>query len=135
MVAVATTKRRQVLEVPGVSHGNAPIPMGVRIGNMVFSSGIMGQDPQTHQVPAGDAAKQAELMFQHVKTLVEQAGGSTDNIAHMTVFLKDNSYREHVNKEWLKMFPDEHDRPARHTLLWNLPGEMLVQCEIVAVLD
>jgi hypothetical protein len=33
------------------------------------------------------------------------------------------------------MFPNEHDRPARHTLLWNLPGDMLVQCEIVAVLD
>jgi 2-iminobutanoate/2-iminopropanoate deaminase len=109
--------------------------MGVRIGNMVFSSGIMGQDPETHQVPAGDAAKQAELMFQHVKTLVEQAGGSTDNIAHMTVFLKDNAHREHVNKEWLKMFPDEHDRPARHVLLWDLPGQMLVQCEIIAVLD
>jgi 2-iminobutanoate/2-iminopropanoate deaminase len=109
--------------------------MGVRIANMVFSSGIMGADPETHQVPAGDAEKQAQFMFQHIKTLVEQAGGTTDNIAHMTVFLKDNAYREHINKEWLKMFPDEHDRPARHTLLWNLPGEMLVQCEIVAVLD
>ena len=109
--------------------------MGVKIGNMVFSSGVMGQDPQTHQVPKDDPQGQAQLMFQHVKTLVEQAGGTTDNIAHMTVFLKDNAYREHVNTEWLKMFPSEHDRPARHTLLWNLPGDMLVQCEIVAVLD
>jgi 2-iminobutanoate/2-iminopropanoate deaminase len=108
--------------------------MGVKIGAMVFSSGVMGQDPETHSLPA-DAARQAELMFQHVRTLVESAGGSTDNIAHMTVFLKDNAYREHINREWLKMFPDEHDRPARHTLLWDLPGQMLVQCEIVAVLD
>ena len=127
--------KREVLEIPGVGHGNAPIPMGVKIGNMVFSSGVMGQDPETHQVPKDDPQKQSQLMFQHVKTLVEQAGGSTDNIAHMTVFLKDNAYREHINAEWLKMFPDAHDRPARHTLLWNLPGDMLVQCEIVAVLD
>ena len=130
-----TVSKRQVLEVPGVGHGNAPIPMGVKIGNMVFSSGVMGQDPATHQVPKDDPQKQSELMFKHVKTLVEQAGGTTDNIAHMTVFLKDNAYREHINTEWLKMFPHEHDRPARHTLLWNLPGDMLVQCEIVAVLD
>ncbi len=109
--------------------------MGVRIGPMVFSSGIMGQDPETHQVPKDDPEKQAQLMFQHVQTLVEQAGGTTADIAHMTVFLKDNAYREHVNREWLKMFPDEHDRPARHTLLWDLPGQMLVQCEIVAVMD
>ncbi len=132
---MASVTKRQVLEVPGVSHGNAPIPMGVKVGNMVFSSGVMGQDPETHSLPADDAARQAELMFQHVKTLVESAGGTTDNIAHMTVFLKDNAYREHINKEWLKMFPNEHDRPARHTLLWDLPGQMLVQCEIVAVLD
>jgi 2-iminobutanoate/2-iminopropanoate deaminase len=124
-----------VLEVPGVGHSNAPIPMGVKVGNMVFSSGVMGQDPETHQVPTDDPQKQAAFMFQHVRTLVEQAGGTTDNIAHMTVFLKDNAYREHINREWLKMFPDAHDRPARHTLLWDLPGQMLVQCEIVAVLD
>ena len=74
-------------------------------------------------------------MFQHVKTLVEAAGGTTDNIAHMTIFLKDNANREHINREWLKMFPDEHDRPARHVLLWDLAGQMAVQCEIVAVLD
>src|SRR5215510_16203376 len=126
--------KRQVLEVPGVGHGNAPIPMGVKVGNMVFSSGVMGQDHETHAVPKDDPQRQAELMFQHVKTLVEQAGGTTDNIAHMTVFLKDNAYREHINREWLKMFPDEHDRPARHILMYELGGAMAVQCEIVAVL-
>jgi 2-iminobutanoate/2-iminopropanoate deaminase len=126
--------KRQVLEVPGVGHGNAPIPMGVKIGSMVFSSGVMGQDPETHSLPP-DPARQTELMFQHVKTLVEAAGGTTANIAHMTIFLKDNANREHINREWLKMFPDEHDRPARHILLWELGGQMAVQCEIVAVLD
>ena len=126
--------RRTALEVPGVTHGGAPIPMGVRIGNLIFSSGIMGKDPADDSLP-DDPARQAELMFQNVRTLLEGAGASLDDVAHMTVFLKDNAYREHVNQEWLKMFPDEHDRPARHTLLWNLPGEMLMQCEIVAVLD
>ena len=133
-MAFHMAKKRQVLEVPGVGHGNAPIPMGVKVGNMVFSSGVMGQDPETHKLP-DDPGRQTELMFQHVKTLFEAAGGTTDNIAHMTIFLKDNANREHINREWLKMFPDEHDRPARHVLLWELAGQMAVQCEIVAVLD
>ena len=38
-------KRRSV-HVEGVEHG-APIPMGARVGNMLFSSGIMGTDPAT----------------------------------------------------------------------------------------
>ena len=125
--------RRTALEVPGVTHGGAPIPMGVRIGNLIFSSGIMGKDPADDSLP-DDPARQAELMFQNARTLLEGAGASLDDVAHMTVFLKDNAYREHLNREWLKAFPDEHDRPARHTLLWDLPGQMLIQCELVAVL-
>jgi hypothetical protein len=52
----------------------------------------------------------------------------------MTIYVKDPAYRENVNREWLKMFPDEHDRPARHTLTWDLQRGMLVQCELIAVL-
>ena len=125
--------KRQTLEVPGVSH-SAPIPMGVRMGNLVFSSGVMGTDPDSGSLP-DDPARQAELIFQHMRALLEQAGGSLDDVAHVTVYVKDNAYREHINREWLKAFPDEHDRPARHTLLWNLSGGMLIQCELVAVLD
>ncbi len=115
-----------------MTHG-APIPMGVRIGGLVFSSGIMGKDPATDSLP-DEPARQAELMFQHMRTLLERAGGSLDDVAHVTVYVKDDAYREHLNREWLKAFPDEHDRPARHTLLWDLPGGMLIQCELVAVL-
>ena len=65
---------------------------------------------------------------------METAGGTTDNIAHMKVYLKDEKYREAVNKAWEKMFPDEHDRPARHALKVELRGDMLFQIEVVAVL-
>ena len=44
-----------------------------------------------------------------------------------------NSQRDALNAEWLKCFPDPHDRPARHTMVADLPGGMLVQIEIVAV--
>jgi 2-iminobutanoate/2-iminopropanoate deaminase len=108
--------------------------MGVEIGGLVFSSGIGGQDPETGQYPP-DPARQAELMFQHVRTLLAAAGAGPETVAKMTVFVTDNSYREHVNRHWLEMFPDEHDRPARHTFRQDLPQGMLVQCEIVAVLD
>ena len=116
-----------------MSH-DAPIPMGARLGNMVFSSGVAGKDPADGSLPP-DPARQAELMFQNVRTLLEHAGATLDDVAHVTVYVKDNAYRQHLNREWLKAFPDEHDRPARHTLLWDLPGGMLIQCELVAVLE
>ena len=124
--------KRQVLEIPGVSH-QAPIPMGVKMGNMLFSSAIMGQDPETGEIPA-EPERQAELMFRNVRTLLAAAGGTPDDIAHMTVLVKDDTYREYVNREWLKMFPNENDRPTRHAFQTDLRRGMVVQCEIIAVL-
>ena len=39
----------QSINIPNVEH-TAPIPMGARVGNMVFSSGIMGANPQTGEI-------------------------------------------------------------------------------------
>lgn len=112
---------------------NAPIPMGVKIGGFLFSSGISGKDPSADRLP-DDPARQAELMFTNMRTLLERAGGTLDDVAHVTVYVKDDAYREHLNREWLAAFPDSDDRPARHTLRWDLPGGMLLQCELIAVL-
>ena len=125
--------KRQVLEIPGISHA-APIPMAVKMGNLLFSSAIMGEDPETHSLPP-EPERQAELVFNNIRTLLDKAGGTPDNIARMTIFLKDLAYRDLVNEQWLKMFPNEHDRPARHALQVDLPRGMLIRVEIIAVLD
>lgn len=39
-----------------------------------------------------------------------------------------------MNEEWLKLFPDPEDRPARHTDNHELQRNMLIQLEVVAVL-
>jgi 2-iminobutanoate/2-iminopropanoate deaminase len=115
-----------------MEHG-APIPNGVVIGNMIFSSAISGKDAKTG-VLSTEPDEQAEAMFRNLKLFMEKAGGTPQDIAHMTVFLKEEQYRDSVNKAWLKMFPDEHDRPARHALKAELRGQILFQIEVIAVL-
>jgi 2-iminobutanoate/2-iminopropanoate deaminase len=127
-------RKRQSLHVPGITHGANPIPSGVRIGSMLFSGGISGQDPETNTIPP-EVERQAELAFQNLTRLMESAGGSTDDIGHVTVYLKDLSNREHINREWLKMFPDAEDRPTRHTLKADLQGNVLLQLQVIAVID
>jgi 2-iminobutanoate/2-iminopropanoate deaminase len=124
--------KRQTLELPNVHHG-APIPMGCRVGNVLHSSAIMGADPETGKVPT-DGAEQVRLMFVNLRTLLELGGASTDDIVFMNVLLQDNGLRDEVNKHWLSMFPDPEDRPARHTTRVDLPGDMLAQVEIMAVI-
>jgi 2-iminobutanoate/2-iminopropanoate deaminase len=124
--------KRQSIHIKGMEHG-APIPNGAVIGNMVFSSAISGKDAKTG-VLSSDPDEQAEAMFRNLALFMESVGGTPANIAHMTVFLKEEKYRDSVNKAWLKMFPDEHDRPARHALRAELRGQFLFQIEIIAVL-
>lgn len=124
--------KRRILHIKGMEHG-APIPNGVVIGNMVFSSAISGKDAKTG-VLSDDPDEQAAAMFRNLNLFMESAGGTPDNIAHMKVYLKDEKYRDNVNGPWLKMFPDEHDRPARHALKVDLRGKVLFQIEVIAVL-
>jgi 2-iminobutanoate/2-iminopropanoate deaminase len=129
-----STRKGRSLEVPGVTHGNAPIPMGARVGNMIFSSGIMGKDPATDTLP-DDVGLQAKFAFDNMITLLAAGGATLDHLARMTVFIKDESARPAVNAQWLKYFPDPHDRPARHTVVHDLRGGMLLQLEVVAVIS
>lgn len=127
-------RRPRSIEVEGVTHGAAPIPMGARVGNMLFSSGLMGKDASNDQLPA-DGPSQARFLFDNLRTLLRNGGATLDDVVHVTAFVKDNAQREPLNAEWLRCFPDPHDRPARHTQVSDLQGGMLMQLEIVAVVQ
>ena len=124
--------KRKVISA-GLPHHRNPIPTAIKIGSMVFTSAVGGQDPITHETPE-DPEKQVENCFKTLRRIMEEAGGTTDDIAKMTVHLKDMKYREHVNKEWQKMFPDENDRPVRHAMKADLGGSNIIQIEVIAVL-
>jgi 2-iminobutanoate/2-iminopropanoate deaminase len=134
MTTPSTTRRPRSIEVPGVTHGTAPIPMGARVGNMIFTSGIMGKDPATDKLPP-DAASQAKFMFENLRTLLTNGGATLEDVGHVTAFVKDNEQRAALNAEWLKCFPDPDDRPARHTQVADLQGGMLMQIEVIAVVQ
>jgi 2-iminobutanoate/2-iminopropanoate deaminase len=125
--------RRQSFEIPGVHHA-APIPYGARVGNVLYSSAIQGIDAETGKL-SEEVAEQAKHCFKNLRTFLQVAGATTDDIVRMTCFLKELNDREVLNKEWEAMFPDEHDRPARHTSEYNPPRGMKVQIEIVAVVE
>lgn len=125
--------QRRSFEIPGLQHEN-PIPVAAQIGPFVATSGVFGKDPATGVIPP-DIETQCALMFSNLRLILAAAGGTPEDILKMTVWVKDKSLRPHVNKEWLAMFPDEHSRPARHSLVNpDLPGAALVQCEIMAVI-
>ena len=122
---------RKSIYIEGFAHKN-PIPAASRLGNMLMTGIIIGMDPATGKV-ALTLEAQCAFMFQHVRAIMQAAGGSTDDIVKMSVWMADRSQRAVLNAEWLKMFPDAASRPARHTSQAALEGGQLINCDITAV--
>jgi enamine deaminase RidA (YjgF/YER057c/UK114 family) len=126
--------RRTSIEVKGLEHVN-PIPNASRIGPFVVSGGIFGKDPATGKFPEGIDA-QCQQMFANVRTVLEAAGASPEDVIKMSFWLRDMTNRPQVNKYWVEMFPDAHSRPARHTFPTpDLRAPLEIECEIMAVIS
>ena len=123
--------RRRSIEIEGFRHKN-PIPAACRLGNMLMTGIITGTDPATGKL-AETLEAQCANIFRHVRAIMTAAGGSTDDIIKMNVWMADRSRRDVLNAEWIKMFPDPGDRPARHTSQASLEGGQLIVCDITAV--
>jgi 2-iminobutanoate/2-iminopropanoate deaminase len=125
--------KRKSIYVEGFGHKN-PIPAACRLGNIVTSGIIYGLDVATGK-PADGLQRQCALMFAHVRTIVEAAGGTLDDIVKLNVWMTDRSQRQAINDAWLAVFPDPETRPARQTMQGVLTPGILVQCDFLAVLD
>jgi enamine deaminase RidA (YjgF/YER057c/UK114 family) len=126
--------KRQSINAPKPRHEN-PIPNASRIGNIVMSSVIGGANPGTRELPP-TLEEQVRNVFAHIRSDIEAAGGSVDDIIKVTFWVKDPvKQRAALNEEWVKMFPDPNARPARHTLTLPADARALVQADFTAVLS
>lgn len=126
---------RKSIHVEGFSHGANPIPAASRVGNIVMTGGVSGQDPATGKVPE-DQIAQIALAFANLEKILKAAGASMDDVVKVEVTTKSPStMREAINVQWLKYFPDEHSRPARHVAHYeHFGGVTALQLAATAVI-
>jgi 2-iminobutanoate/2-iminopropanoate deaminase len=123
--------QRTSVYVEGFSHKN-PIPAGCRVGPLLESGSIQGNDPATGK-PAETIEAQCRYMLDNVRRIVNAAGGETQDIVKLTVWMKDRSQRPALNEPWLEMFPDAASRPARHAIIApELDRGKLIECSFTA---
>ena len=124
---------RQRIKAPNIPEHVNPFPAAVRMKNLVFSSAIGSDDPDTHELPA-DREAQIANAFRTVRNIMAEAGGSPANIGKVSIYVADRNDRKLINPYWVEMFPDEDDRPVRHTSQVDMPAGRYIQIEFVAVL-
>ena len=125
-------RRRSIGAADIPAHKN-PIPAAAVVGNLVFSSAIIGKDPQTHELP-DDREAQVANVFAIMRSILRESGANADDVGRVSVYLRDKADRDLVNPFWIEMFPDAASRPARHTTTEELPPGQHIQLEFIAVL-
>jgi len=128
---MADARRQQSIEVENIGHA-APIPVACRVGNTLATSAIGGRDLKTGKLPP-DGDTQARNAFESLKVILAKGGMGLGDVVKITCFVTDDNLRESINKYWNECFPDEHKRPARHTLVLPLRGGVLLQIDATAV--
>jgi enamine deaminase RidA (YjgF/YER057c/UK114 family) len=125
---------RKSLHVEGFSHGANPISAASRVGNVVMTGGVSGQDPATGKVPEDQIAQVAQA-FVNLERILKAAGASLDDVVKVGGVVKPLALRDEINVQWLKCFPDEHSRPARHTTQYDHFGRTIaIQLDATAVI-
>jgi 2-iminobutanoate/2-iminopropanoate deaminase len=101
------------------------------VGDLVFTSGQIGIDSKTGQLPEGFEA-QFEQVFRNLAAVLEAAGSSTEHMVKATVFLADMSDYNKMNELYKAKF--KGDPPARTTVqVAALPRAARIEIEAVAV--
>jgi len=73
---------------------SAPAALGtysqaIKVGQFVFMSGQVPLVPETMEVVEGDFAARARQVFDNLKAVAEEAGGSLNDAVKITIFLTD----------------------------------------------
>jgi 2-iminobutanoate/2-iminopropanoate deaminase len=116
------------VEIPGLIHKD-PLPMGAKLGPMVFSSVIAPEDPANGKLVVG-ALPQIDRAFDNMKLFMQAAGGSDAGINHAWVFMKDFVFQHDMVERWVRDYPDFGNRPARKTLPYDLAGDSQIQMQL-----
>lgn len=132
---MSAPQRRQVIEVAGLEH-KTPIPTGVRLGNLIFTSALTGRNIETGRYPES-VEEQASRAFAKLRMFLDEAGATTEDIAHVRVYMNSLADRPALNKEWLAMFPSADNRPTRHVVVSDIAQFdplLRMQLEVMIVL-
>ncbi len=124
-----------------INPSSMPKPSGYsyavkRTGTPVFIAGQVAIDNAGKIIGEGDAAAQAEQVFQNLRTVVEASGGTMDDIVKLTIFVTDAAFRSAVVAARQRHFKDGQYPASTYLVISALAlPQFLVEIEAVAIVE
>lgn len=120
---------KQIISTDKAPAAIGPYSQATKIGNLIFTSGVIPVNPATGELPEGIEA-QATQAFTSLKAVVEAGGSSMDKVVKTTVFIKNMEDFAKINEIYSKFFPTPC--PSRSCVeVARLPKDVLLEIEAV----
>ena len=109
----------------------------VRGGTTIYVAGIAGATDEKGRTLSGDFEGQVHAAFENIRKVLEQAGGTLDDVVATTVFIKDIKYGRLFQQMRNEYFPHKDGYPTSALIGINELGspELLVEIQAIAVID
>ena len=124
---------KQTINTQNAPAAIGPYSQGVKVGNLIFTSGQLPMNPQSGELVA-DIEGATKQSLDNVKAILEASGSSMDKIVKTVVFLKDMNDFVAMNAVYATYFPS--NPPARSAVqAARLPKDAIVEIEAIALAE
>lgn len=116
IAATAFAGEAEVEHYPANTDSERQLPFSdaVRVGNLLFLSGKIGNIPGTMELAPGGIQGETRQTLENIKASLERHGSSMGEVVKCTVFLADIAEWAAMNEVYVEYFPV--DPPARSAL-------------------
>ena len=109
-----------------------PYSQGMKAGNMLFTAGQIAIIPESGELYNGDIKGETNLVMQHLRAILKEAGMTFNNVIKCSIFLNDLNDFAEVNEVYGSYF--EAPYPVRETVeVSKLPKGVNVEISLVAM--
>jgi 2-iminobutanoate/2-iminopropanoate deaminase len=125
------------MEKKVITTKNAPAPIGpynqaILVNDTLYISGQVCIEPASGNLKNKDLQEETNQVMQNLKSILQEAGMSFNNVVKTTIFLTDMNRFSEVNEIYGKYF--NSDFPARETVQVSaLPKFVNVEISMIAV--
>jgi aminoacrylate peracid reductase len=109
---------KTIVTPPGTGTPIAPFSPGTMADGIVYVSGILPFDKNNDVIHIGDIAAQTRHVLETIKSVVETAGGTMEDVTFNHIFLTDWANYAAMNKVYAEFFPG--GKPARFCIQCSL---------------
>ena len=108
-----------------------PYSQAIKLGNLVFVSGHIGNDPKSNQLVGDNIKAQTKQALENLKAVLVAGGSSLDDVLKVNVYLKNMSDFLGMNEVYSTYFNKPY--PTRATVeVAKLPKDALIEIECIA---